>query len=144
MTTTYQALPGTPRNSLSLSVLLVDDHRDAAEPLALLLAEYGCHVRTAYGAEAALDAEPADVVILELLLSGLNGWEVVRWIRARPTIKQSLFIALTTCGSKDDQRRSAEAGIDLHLIKPVEPAVLHGVLRRFARVLAPQDDGRES
>ena len=127
-----------------VAALLIDDQRDAAVPLAHLLTQYGCTVRTAYGAEAALDADPADVVIVELLLSGLNGWEVVRWIRARPASKWSLFIGLTACGSKYVQRRSAETGIDLYLTRPVELAVLHGVQRRFARVLAPHGVGGDS
>ncbi|MCE9567365.1 MAG: response regulator [Planctomycetes bacterium] len=119
----------------ALSVLLVDDYADGADTLAELLRLHGHCVRVAYSPEAALDALPADVVILELKLHGTDGWSLVRQMQHRAVEKLPLFVAVTTCGSPKDRQRSEEAGIDLHLIKPVEPAILVGLLRRFSDVL---------
>lgn len=123
--------------SRNLSVLLVDDNRDVADSLAEVLTIFEYDVRVAYGAADALAAEPADAVLLELRLPGMSGWELVREMRERVAEKQPLYIAVTTCGRTEDRLRSEEAGIDLHLVKPVDPAVLVGVLRRFDRVFAP-------
>jgi hypothetical protein len=54
--------------------------------------------------------------------------------RERPVQRQPLYVAVTTCGREEDLQHSAETGIDLHLIKPVDPVVLIGVMRRFARI----------
>ncbi len=135
MTYPHLALRMPSRDSNRLSVLIVDDNQDVADSTADLIGLYGYDVRTAYGAEAALDADPSDVIILELRLTVLNGWEVVRWMRARPAIKRPVFIAITTCSSKDDRRRSEQVGIDLHLVKPADPVVLKEVLERFDRVI---------
>ena len=72
-------------------------------------------------------------------MPGMDGWELARRFHARtgPRGMRPLLIAATGCGSDADRRKSAEAGIDLHLLKPVEPAYLAGVLWRFSRVLAP-------
>lgn len=123
--------------SRKLSVLLVDDNRDAADSLAELLTIFEYDVRVAYGAADALAAGPADAVILEVRLPGMSGWELVRRMRERVVEKQPLYIAVTTCGRTEDRLRSDEAGIDLHLVKPVDPGILIGVLRRFDRALAP-------
>src|SRR6476646_4244602 len=133
MTTTHQAF--RPPSRESLSVLVVDAYRDAADSLTELLRLHGHGVQTAYHPAAALAADPPDVVILELRLPGTDGWELVRRMRGRPAEKQPLFVAVTTCGRDADRQKSGEAGIDLHLVKPVDPAVLVGVLRRFARAL---------
>jgi two-component system, OmpR family, response regulator len=122
-------------HATALSVLIVDDNRDAADSLAELLRLYGHGVRVAYCPEDALAEDPPDVLILEVRLPGVDGWELVRQMRERATAKQPFYIAATTRGSKADRRRSEEAGIDLHLVKPIDPAVLVGVLNRFARVL---------
>ena len=127
--------------SQNLSVLLVDDNRDAADSLAEVLTFFEYDVRIVYGAADALAAEPADVVILELRLPRMSGWDLVRRMRERGTEKQPLYIAVTTCGRTEDRFRSEEAGIDIHLVKPVDPGVLVGVLRRFVRALAPAMTG---
>lgn len=124
-----------PPDSIPLSVLVVDGNRDSGDSLAELLRLYGHRVRVAYDAGGALRADPPDVVVLELRLPGTDGWELARRMQDREVVRPSLYIALTTCATGEDSDRSEAAGIDLHLVKPVEPAVLVGVLRRFARVI---------
>jgi CheY-like chemotaxis protein len=116
---------------LPLSVLVVDDFEDAAWSLVDMLVLYGCAARAVCCADEALQETLPDVVILELGLPGLDGWELVRRMRSRPCDKQPLYIAVTTCGLERDRHKSKEAGIDLHLVKPVEPAVLVGALKRL-------------
>jgi DNA-binding response OmpR family regulator len=119
-----------------LSVLVIDDFEDAAESLVDVLTLYEFAARAVPCAEDALQEPLPDVVILELCLPGTNGWELVRQMREREADKRPLFIAVTTCGTERDRRKSQDAGIDLHLVKPVEPAVLVGVLKRFSRAAA--------
>jgi CheY-like chemotaxis protein len=125
-----------------LSVLVVDDLMDAAVTLAAVLGLCGFHARAVASGEHALRSAlecPPHAVVLDLRMPGMDGWELARRLRARagPRGVRPLLIGVTGCGSEADRRRSAEAGLDLHLLKPVEPAVIVGVLRRFARVLAP-------
>jgi CheY-like chemotaxis protein len=127
-----------------LSVLVVDDLADAAVSLAVLLKLCGFHAQAVYTGAAALRAaeeSPPDAVVLDLRMPGMDGWELARRLHARAAPrgrgKRPLLIAMTGCGSESARRKSAEAGIDLHLLKPVEPAYLAGVLWRFSRVLAP-------
>jgi CheY-like chemotaxis protein len=129
-----------------LSVLVIEDDQDGADSTATLLQMYGCRVVVAQTGHDALEFaanDPPDVAILDIRLPDLDGWEVARWLReqAKGTGKAALLIAVTGCGSDVDRQRSTEVGIHLHLVKPVEPAVLIGVLRRFARVLASGSDG---
>src|SRR5579871_1421647 len=116
-----------------LSVLVVDDLADTAQSTAELLALYGYAVRVAAGSEEALRAAAAaspDVVLLDIGLAGMDGWELTRRLRDRAVGKQPIVVAVSGYGQEADRRRSAEAGVDLHLVKPVEPGVLVGVLER--------------
>jgi CheY-like chemotaxis protein len=81
-------------------------------------------------------AEPPDVVLLDLALPGMDGYEVARRLRAQSRERRPLLIAVTGYGREEDRRRSVEAGIDLHLLKPVDLAQLQGLLRRVHRVIA--------
>jgi CheY-like chemotaxis protein len=116
-----------------LSVLVVDDYPDAAESLAALLRLYGHRVTvalTAREALAAADRNPPDVALLDIRLPDMDGWQVGRWLRERASGRgrAPLLVAVTGCGQQEDFRRSAEAGIDLHLVKPVDPVELVQVL----------------
>lgn len=116
-----------------LSVLIADPHEDGAESLACLLRLHGHDVTVAATGPAALSAaaqEFPDVLIVEPRLPGLDGWEVAR--RLRTADPRPLCIAVTTCGRPEDRRRSEEAGIAFHLLKPAEPDLLTGILARFA------------
>ena len=125
----------------------MDDVPDAADSLALLLALHGYSVRVARCGEDALRmaaADPPDAVLLDVRMPGLDGYEVARELRERAIGKRPFLVAVTGCATDGDRRRSAEAGIDLHLTKPADPAIVVGLLWRFARVLAPTIPADES
>ena len=122
------AAPG-PR----LTILVVDDNRDAAHSLATLLDVMGHVTHTAHDGIAAVRAAASvgpDIVLLDIGLPGLNGYEVARAIRAEPWGRRMLLLALTGWGQDTDKRKSQEAGFDHHLVKPVDPAALAGLLAR--------------
>jgi two-component system CheB/CheR fusion protein len=115
----------------SLRILVVEDNRDSADTLAILLRHDGHDVAVAYtgpaGVEAAKVCEP-DVLICDLGLPGLDGYGVVREVRRHPTTARALAIALTGYGDKEDRRRSRAAGFDAHLTKPADFDTLQGLL----------------
>ena len=103
-------------------VLVVDDNADAADSLAMLLTAQGDAVRIAYDGEEAVDAEAEfqpQVVLLDIGLPGLSGYDVARRIRARRG-DGVLIVAITGWGQDEDRRRSREAGFDHHFTKPVD------------------------
>jgi signal transduction histidine kinase/ActR/RegA family two-component response regulator len=113
-------------------VLVVDDNRDAADSLRVLLELLGAQVRVAYDGPAALEAVSADepeVVLLDIGMPGMNGYEVARHIRQRPEWQDVTLIALTGWGQEKDRRDSEAAGFDHHLIKPVDIDALQSLLR---------------
>jgi signal transduction histidine kinase/CheY-like chemotaxis protein len=111
--------------------LVVDDNVDAAESLALLLRLEGHDVRVAHDGPAALaavEAEPPDLVFLDIGMPVMNGYDVARRLRQQPGLENLVLVAMTGWGQEEDRRRSQEAGFDHHLIKPVEPEALHKLL----------------
>ncbi len=108
-------------------ILVVDDNRDSADSLAMLLRLTGNEVHTAYdgvaGVETAERVRP-DVVLLDIGMPKLNGYEVCRRIRGEAWGKGLMLIALTGWGQDDDHRRTVEAGFDAHMVKPVDPTAL--------------------
>jgi CheY-like chemotaxis protein len=109
----------------------VDDNRDSADSLATLLRLIGNDVRTAYDGRQALEAVAAyqpDLVLLDIGLPGMDGYAVARALRAGHSDSRIRLVALTGYGRDEDRRRSAEAGFDHHLVKPVAPEVLLGIL----------------
>ncbi len=121
-------------DAADLDVLLAEDEEDTADSTATLLGWAGHRVRVARNGPAALAAateRPPDVVILDVDLPGASGLAVAAALRRRVGGRRPLLVAVSGYGRDEDRRRSAEAGIDLHLVKPVPPAVLVGVLRRF-------------
>jgi PAS domain S-box-containing protein len=112
-------------------ILVVDDNKDAATTLGRMLRIMGGEIRAAYdGVEAVETAEAyrPDVVLLDIGLPRLSGYEVARRIRAQPWGKAVVLIALTGWGQDEDKRRSREAGFDHHLVKPVDPDALMRLL----------------
>jgi len=105
----------------SLRVLVVDDNPDTVTTLAMLVRESGHEVRTVFDGsavlEAALDFRP-HVVLLDIGLPGLNGFEVARRIRQQTVLKNVVLVAMTGYGQSRDRARSKEAGFDHHLVKP--------------------------
>lgn len=117
---------GRPAAS-ALRVLVVDDNQDAAVSLAALLELMDNEVHTAHDGLAAFAAAAAlrpDVVLLDIGLPGLNGFEVARRIRAEPWGQGMRLIAMTGWGQDSDKQKSQAAGFDHHLVKPVEPTAL--------------------
>jgi CheY-like chemotaxis protein len=111
-------------------VLVVDDLADAADSLALLLRFQGVEARTAYDGLSALNAAEEfapRVVLLDLGLPGLNGWEVARRLKALE--KPPFVCAVSGHVREEDRQKSAAAGVDLHLAKPVEPGFIIKLLQ---------------
>ncbi len=125
--------------SRELSILVVDDNHDTADTAAEYLRLSGFRAMAAYGADEALAAmdELPDAVLLDIRMPGKDGWQLAREMTtaAKATCKRPLLVAVTGCQTDDDRLRSEEAGIDLHLVKPVEPATLVGIVKRFATVI---------
>ena len=118
----------------TLRVLVVDDNRDAAISLALLLNLTGTEASTAFDGEEALMVAThfdPDLVLLDIGMPKLNGYEVCRRLRARPGARAVVIVALTGWGQAQDRRRSAVAGFDLHLVKPLNPRVLLDALTLY-------------
>jgi CheY-like chemotaxis protein len=122
--------PARP-SSAGRRILVVDDNHDSAESLAMLLNITGNKTSTAHDGADALDAaakQRPDVVLLDIGLPTLNGYEVCRRIREEPWGKAMVLIALTGWGQDEDRRRSHEAGFDGHLVKPVNYPALMALL----------------
>jgi signal transduction histidine kinase/CheY-like chemotaxis protein len=115
-----------------IRILVVDDNQDSADSLGLLLKLLGNEVRIAHDGLAAVDLanefEPR-VVVLDIGLPTLNGFEAAERIRKQPWGKQAVMIAVTGWGEPVDRQRSKEAGFDHHLVKPVDPDVLTRLLQ---------------
>ena len=104
-------------------ILVVDDNPDSATLLAMLLTLTGHETRTAHDGLAAVEAAATfkpDVVLLDIGLPKLNGYEAARKIRQQPLGKGMVLVALTGWGQEEDRRKSREAGFDGHMVKPVE------------------------
>jgi PAS domain S-box-containing protein len=121
------------RPSSTRRVLVVDDNRDAAETLAMLLRASGHEVYVAFdGREALASAEAVvpQVVLLDIGMPEMSGYEVARALRSRSGSDGTLLVAMTGYGQDEDRRRSREAGFDHHLVKPVEFEDLLELLNR--------------
>jgi CheY-like chemotaxis protein len=116
--------PAAVRRPIPKRVLVVDDNVDAADTTALFLRAAGCLVRTAYGGEQALRELadfPADAVLLDIGMPGMDGFETCRRIRALPGGRDVLIAAVTGWGQDESRRRTRLAGFEAHLVKPVPP-----------------------
>jgi signal transduction histidine kinase len=115
----------------TLRILVVDDNREAANTLGLLLKLAGHEVRVAYDGPAALEAARTfqpQVLLQDIQMPGMSGFEVARRLRAQSARGNPMFVALTGYGSDDDRRQCLEAGFDHHLVKPVELDTLEKIL----------------
>jgi PAS domain S-box-containing protein len=114
-----------------LRVLVVEDNRDAADTLRVLLELYGYEVTVAHTGPAGVQTAKAwrpDVVLCDIGLPGMDGYGVVRELRRHPATAQARMIAVTGYGSDQDRERSQEAGFDAHLTKPADPTALQALL----------------
>jgi len=114
-----------------LRILLVDDNVDAVQSLAALLTMSGHDVAQAHtgieGLEAATSCKP-DVILLDIGLPGLNGYQVAERLRSRPDSNDIVLVAMTGYGQEEDRKRAISSGFDHHLVKPVMPNVLASIL----------------
>ena len=120
----------------ALKLLIVEDCHDTACSTAQLVELDGHRARIAYCAEDALALaalEPPDVVLLDVRLPRINGDEVARCLRHLNSPKPPMIIAISGSTSESDRRKMEEAGCHLYLLKPVDPVVVIGILRRFQR-----------
>jgi CheY-like chemotaxis protein len=112
-------------------ILVVDDNRDAAASLAMLLQLTGNETEVAFDGPHAIDLAAhfkPEVILLDIGLPGLNGYEVARRIRQEAWGKDCKLIAVTGWGQLEDRQRSQEAGFDAHLVKPVDHDALAKML----------------
>ncbi|MEP7117096.1 MAG: PAS domain S-box protein [Acidobacteriota bacterium] len=125
----------------SRRILIVDDNRDGADTLALVLQTMGHETCTAYDGRAAIERAESfrpEVVLLDIGLPILDGYATCRRLRAQSWAHGVVVIAVTGWGAADDKRRAREAGFDRHLVKPVDPQALARVLRDEVDVGGPQ------
>ncbi|MFO0847587.1 MAG: PAS domain-containing protein [Gemmataceae bacterium] len=123
--------PAGPVNGVRRRILVVDDNRDSAESLAMMLTLMGNDTRTAHDGLEAVESAPAfgpDVILMDIGMPRLNGFDTARRIRSEPWGRGVVLVALTGWGQEEDRRRSQEAGFDHHLTKPVDPARLEKLL----------------
>lgn len=112
-------------------VLIVDDNEDSANSLALILKLGGHETASVYSASAALECAVSfkpDVVLLDIGLPGMDGYEVAQKMRELPGLRDVRLVAVTGYGRSDDRLRARDAGFDDHLTKPVELPVLEKTL----------------
>jgi signal transduction histidine kinase/DNA-binding response OmpR family regulator len=120
-----------PMPALDLSVLVVDDNRDVAESTAVLLRMAGCETHVVYDGDEALRAMARvrpDAVLLDIGLPRMNGYEVAERIRAEPDYRRTLIVAVSGYGQQEHRLQSQRSGFDYHIVKPIDPPLLTGLL----------------
>jgi PAS domain S-box-containing protein len=112
-------------------LMVIDDNKDAAESMSMLFELWGHEVVCVYDGRAALETAAKyrpDAVFLDIGLPGMDGYEIAERLRELPESQRTVLVAITGYGQEEDRRRSREAGIDHHLVKPVSPETLHKLL----------------
>ena len=120
----------------SFRILVVDDNHDSALSQAMMLSIMGHETRTAHDGESAVASAESflpEVVLLDIGLPKLNGYEVAQRIREKPWGAGMFLIAVTGWGQEEDRQRSTEVGLNVHMVKPVEPAALEKILADLAQ-----------
>jgi PAS domain S-box-containing protein len=115
----------------ALRVLIVDDNKDAADSMHLLLGSMGQNVYVAYDGHAAISAAQTfkpDVVLLDIGMPQMSGYEVARTLRDDPSTANSILVAITGWGQEADKERAKEAGFSHHFVKPINEEALRNVL----------------
>jgi signal transduction histidine kinase/ActR/RegA family two-component response regulator len=134
--------PHTSKAVRSLRILVVDDNRDAAESLALLLKLRGHVAQLAFDGEQAVEQASAGnphAILLDIGLPRLNGYDACRAIREQHRAHRPTIVALTGWGQEEDRRRTAEAGFDEHLVKPIGYDDLLALLSRIEQSAFPPE-----
>jgi CheY-like chemotaxis protein len=130
--------------------LVVDDNPDAADTLAAVLELLGFDARTCYSGLSALALAPSfapDACLIDLVMPGVDGFDLAAGLRAWAGHRPLLLVATTALGAVEDRTRTALAGFHYHLVKPVDTSTLLDALTRFGHVLgqpaAPTGDRDE-
>jgi two-component system, sensor histidine kinase len=134
-----------PALDVKARILVVDDNEDAAELLSVMLETAGYVTSAVHDGAAALAAVEAwrpHVIVLDIGLPGMSGYDVARQLRRQPRLAPLALIALTGWGSHGDKQLAMEAGFDVHLTKPVEARALQEAIARLAQGLQRGDSGR--
>ena len=121
-----------------LRVLVVEDDCDAAASSVALLRLWGHQPWLAHDGPAALDLaeqEAPDVILLDIGLPRMDGYQIARALRAKRPCKRPVLIAVTGYGAPQDRQQSYEAGMDLHLVKPVDPGELLHILNQLSSIV---------
>ena len=130
---TWEAQP----DGQGLRILVVDDNRDAAESLQMLLSMEGHVVQIAHDGAAALAtalSHKPDVVLLDLGLPGMDGYQVARRLRELEGLARVFLVAMTGYGQEEDRRRTEAAGFDHHVVKPADPVALQQLFSRARHI----------
>jgi CheY-like chemotaxis protein len=117
-----------------LRIMIVDDNRDSADSLASLLQLDGHETQVAYRGDTALERAPQfrpALVLLDIGLPDMDGYEVARKLRATPATAAVGLIAVTGYGGGEDERRTREAGFDAHLVKPIDLGCLERIIAQL-------------
>jgi CheY-like chemotaxis protein len=138
-------IDGTPHR---FKILVVDDNHDSALSLAMMLSIMGHETRTAHDGESAVTSAQTflpDVVLLDIGLPKLNGYEVAQRIRESSWGTSMFLIAVTGWGQDEDRQRSSEVGLNVHMVKPVEPSALEKLLAELSAKgsLSPRQDNSQ-
>jgi CheY-like chemotaxis protein len=123
-----------------LKILVVDDSRDAADTCAILLELSGHHVQTAYTGQRALELAEAfrpHVLMLDIGIPDLDGYQVARKIRASSWGRSAILIAVTGWGQEEDRHRAFDAGFNHHLTKPIAAETVESLIRSLGGLPEP-------
>jgi CheY-like chemotaxis protein/two-component sensor histidine kinase len=126
-------VPVTKAPHRSVKLLVVEDNRDAAESLGMLLETLGHRAVIVPDGARALEAvarEPFDVILMDIGLPGMDGYQVAQRMRIEQNLRGAMLVALTGYGRDEDRQRAIASGFDLHLVKPIDPKSLKALLAR--------------
>jgi len=129
-----------PEESGGLRLLVVDDYAAAADSLGLLLSLWGSDVHICRNAEEALEAAlryRPDAALVDIMLPGMDGYQLARRLREHEELKDMVLIAVTGLGGQKHSRLAQEAGFKRHLLKPL----VHGEIQEILAALTPKGDG---
>jgi CheY-like chemotaxis protein len=131
-----QGIGSEPTRS-NFQVLVVDDNRDAADSLCMLLKIWGYTCLAAYDGETGLQAaskHQPDCLLLDIAMPGMDGYTLARRLRAQPCLDNARLIALTAFSDETHVRRSQEAGFDFRLVKPTDPLEIKSLMDKLSAV----------
>lgn len=129
-----QKVGESTRQLASLKILIVDDNRDAARLLSILASKSGNEVHVAHDGLEAIEAAAEflpNIILMDIGMPRLNGYEAARQIRQQPWGQEMLLVALTGWGQQEDIRRTQDAGFDFHFVKPVDISALRKLLAEY-------------